>query len=99
MNIQITLDIWRAAVDVYLDRLGCPRKLCDMARGIDSALEVWFLNDVTAHTVASVLSTCTMPPKATLNRDPLVPREARAELQRQAALWRQRSEVRQLALL
>ena len=78
MTIDVTFDTWRRAVDVYLDRVACPRPLCDMPQGVEGALWTWFRFGVRAWVVALCLSACVWPGRATLDADPLVPTESRA---------------------
>lgn len=88
MTIQVTFDVWVAAVSVYLDRLGCPRPLADMPAGIDGALATWFGQGVRAYIVALALTAVCWPGRATLDADPLVParrRQVIAELRERMA--------------
>lgn len=78
MTITVTFDVWRAAVAVYLDRLGCPRELADMPDGLDRALYTWYGGGVRAYLVARVLAGMCWPGRVTLDADPLVPSRRRA---------------------
>jgi hypothetical protein len=77
VTIQVTFDVWVAAVTVYLDRLQCPRPLAEMPAGIESALATWFRRGVHAYAVARALTAVPWPGRATLDSDPLVPENRR----------------------
>lgn len=54
---MITFDLWRRAVDVYLDILGSPPLLlADMPAGLDRALATWHDGGVRAYVVARVFA-------------------------------------------
>jgi hypothetical protein len=54
---MITFEIWRRAVDVYLDILGSPPLLlADMPAGLDRALVTWHGYGVRAYVVARVFA-------------------------------------------